>query len=267
MTVSPDHIMLTGRVAMVTGAGQGIGEATAHALAQFGCRLALCDRNADTLAATVNDLQAKGVDVCSAVLDVREPAAVAAFVTEVVERFGSINIVVNNAGGGFHARFADISLNGEAALIAENFATVTNCVRYTLPHLAPGAAIVNVTSVEAHHASPGFGVYGAMKAAVEQFTKTLALELADRGIRVNCVAPDMIPTPGDEGLAGASGAMSEEHFPTPLRRMGSVDECAAVIVFLASDLASFVNGVSVPVDGGTTAGAAWKVANDGTFRM
>lgn len=267
MAVSPEQIMLTNRVAVVTGAGQGIGEATARGLAQFGCRVAVCDRNPDTLATTVDELRDRGADVYSAVLDVRDPAAVESFIAEVVDQFGAIDILVNNAGGGFHARFADVSLNGEAALVAENFATVTNGVRFALPHLAEGASIVNVTSVEAHHASPGFGVYGAMKAAVEQFTKTLALELADRGVRVNCVAPDMIPTPGDEGLAEASGAMSGEHFPTPLRRMGSTDECAAVILFLSSDLASFVTGASIPVDGGTTAGAAWKVARDGTFRM
>ena len=136
-----------------------------------------------------------------------------------------------------------------------------------MDRLADGAAIVNVTSVEAYHAAPGFGIYAAMKAAVEQFTKTLALELGGRGIRVNCVAPDMIPTPGDADLAADSSAMSTEHHPTPLRRMGSTDECAAVIAFLASDLASFVTGTSIPVDGGTVAGAAWKVGLDGTFRM
>jgi|DEB0MinimDraft_10_1074344.scaffolds.fasta_scaffold00088_4 3-oxoacyl-[acyl-carrier protein] reductase len=267
MTVSPDQILLTDRVAVVTGAGQGIGEAAARALAQFGCRVAICDWNAETLATTAETIRASGGTVLSSVLDVRDPAAVEAFIGEVAGEFGSINVLVNNVGGGFHAVFQTVSANGEAALIAENFATVTNCLRSAIPHLAEGASIVNVTSVEAHHASPGFGVYGAMKAAVEQFTKTLALELADRGVRVNCVAPDMIPTPGDAGLAGDSSAMSDEHFPTPLRRMGSVDECASVIVFLASDLASFVTGSSIPVDGGTTAGAAWKVARDGHFRM
>ena len=130
-----------------------------------------------------------------------------------------------------------------------------------------GASIINVTSVEAYHAAPGFAVYAAMKAAVEQFTKSLALELGGRGIRVNCIAPDMTPTPGDRSLSEASSAMIDGMAPTPLRRMGSADENAAVVVFLASDMASFVTGTSIPVDGGTIAAAAWKVRDDGTFAM
>ena len=130
-----------------------------------------------------------------------------------------------------------------------------------------GASIINVTSVEAYHAAPGFAVYAAMKAAVEQFTKSLALELGGRGIRVNCIAPDMTPTPGDRSLSEASSAKIDGMAPTPLRRMGSTDENAAVVVFLASDMASFVTGSSIPVDGGTIAAAAWKVRDNGTFAM
>ncbi len=267
MTVTPEHILLTDRVAVVTGAAQGIGEATAIALARFGCDVAICDREADGLAATGAEIEALGRRVLTDVFDVRDGEAVEAFFARIARELGPVDVLVNNVGGGFHAPFSAVSPNGEAALVAENFGTVTNCVRSALPRFADGGAIVNVTSVEAYHAAPGFGVYAAMKAAVEQFSKTLALELSGRGIRVNCVGPDMIPTPGDADLAGASGAMSGEHHPTPLRRMGTTDECAAVIVFLASDLASFVTGVTIPVDGGTTAGAAWKVALDGTFRM
>ncbi|MEO0493973.1 MAG: SDR family oxidoreductase [Actinomycetota bacterium] len=267
MPVSADQFLLTDRVTVVTGAAQGIGEATALAFASLGADVAVCDRNAGGLADTVAAIEATGRRVCSSVFDVRDPDAVDAFMARVAAELGPIDVLVNNVGGGFHATFADVSLKGEAALVAENFGTVTNCVRSVMEHVAEPAAIVNVTSVEAFHAAPGFGVYAAMKAAVEQFTKTLALELGGRGIRVNCVAPDMIPTPGDTGLAAESSAMSSEHHPTPLRRMGSTDECAAVIAFLASDLASFVTGASIPVDGGTVAGAAWKVGFDGSFRM
>lgn len=267
MELIPDRILLTGRVAVVTGAARGIGAATAVALARFGADVAVCDRETEGLAETVAAIEASGRRVHAAVLDVRDGESVESFFAAASAELGEIDVLVNNVGGGFHAAFADVSPKGEAALVAENFGTVTNCVRSAMDRFADGAAIVNVTSVEAHHAAPGFGVYAAMKAAVEQFTKTLALELSDRRIRVNAVAPDMIPTEGDAELAEASGAMSSGHHPTPLRRMGSPEECAAVIVFLASDLASFVTGASIPVDGGTTAGAAWKVALDGTFRM
>lgn len=267
MATIADHLSFANRVVVVTGAAQGIGEATAHAFAALGARVAICDRDADGLAATTEALEATGCQTLSQVFDVRDADAVERFMGAVVDELGPIDVLVNNVGGGFHAAFVDVSAKGEAALVAENFGTVTNCVRSAHTRLVDGAAIVNVTSVEAHHASPGFGVYGAMKAAVEQFTKTLALELSSRSIRVNAVAPDMIPTPGDADLAADSSAMSDQHHPTPLRRMGSPEECASVIVFLASGLASFVTGASIPVDGGTTAGAAWKVGLDGTFRM
>lgn len=267
MDLNPERILLTDRVAVVTGAARGIGAATAVALARFGADVAVCDRDPDGLAATVAAIEGEGRRAHAGVFDVREAEPVEGFFADLTAAFGPIDVLVNNVGGGFHADFADVSARGEAALVAENFSTVTNCVRAGLDRFADGAAIVNVTSVEAHHAAPGFGVYAAMKAAVAQFTKTLALELSDRGIRVNAVAPDMIPTEGDAQLAAASGAMSTAHHPTPLRRMGSAEECAAVIVFLASDLAGFVTGASIPVDGGTTAGASWKVALDGTFTM
>ena len=260
-------ISLSGRVAVVTGAAQGIGAATALALARFGADIAICDRSADGLSSTASDIESLGRRCHSEVLDVRHPDSVAAFIANSAGSLGPIDVLVNNAGGGFHSEFAGVSEKGELALIDENFRTVTNCVRHAVGKMNDGGSIVNVTSVEAWHAAPGFAVYAAMKAAVEQFTKSLALELGGRGIRVNCVAPDMIPTPGDASLSTDSGALSDGLHPTPLRRMGTPDECAAVIVFLASDMASFVTGSSIPVDGGTVAGAGWKVRLDGSFAL
>ena len=267
MDLSPDSILLTDRVAVVTGAARGIGAATAAAMAQFGADVAVFDKDAGPLPDTVEQVEAAGRRCVSGVLDARDDDAVAGFLQRVQDELGAIDVLVNNAGGTFHAPFEAVSPKGEHALVRENFATVTNCVRHGVPLMADGGAIVNVTSVEAYHAAPGFGVYAAMKAAVQQFTKTLALELGGRGIRVNCVAPDMIPTPGDEGLAEASGAMMDGLHPTPLRRTAAPSECAAVIVFLASDMAGFVTGASIPVDGGTVAAGSWKTRLDGTFGL
>jgi NAD(P)-dependent dehydrogenase (short-subunit alcohol dehydrogenase family) len=116
--------------------------------------------------------------------------------------------------------------------------------------------VVNITSIEAHRAGPGFGVYSAMKAAVSNLTKTLALELGDRMIRVNCIAPDVIPTPGV-----GEGPFS----PTPLPRSGHVDDVAGAAVFLASDLSGFVTGTTIHVDGGNLAAAGWRRDDSGGF--
>jgi 3-oxoacyl-[acyl-carrier protein] reductase len=267
MEITPERMLLTGKVAVVTGAAQGIGEATARALAAFGADVAICDNQAEKLPAVTTAVEALGRRCHATELDVRDEAGVGAWMRTVADALGPIDVLVNNAGGGFHALYENVSPKGEAVLIAENFGTVTNCVRHGVPLMNDGGAIVNVTSVEAYHAAPGFGVYAAMKAAVEQFTKTLSMELGHRGIRVNCVAPDMMPTPGDEELQADSSALMAGLHPTSLRRMGSAEECASVIVFLAGDMASFVTGSSIPVDGGTIAAAAWKVREDGGFGL
>ena len=261
------RLELTDRVAVVTGAARGIGRGTALALADLGAHVAICDREAGELETAAAEITERGRSCVSQVFDVRDDDAVEAFMTTVDAELGPIDILVNNAGGGFWSTFEGVSAKGEQALIRENFGTVSSCVRHAVPRMNNGASIVNVTSVEAYHSAPGFGVYAAMKAAVQQFTQTLAVELGGRAIRVNCVAPDMIPTAGDEALGADSGALIDGLHPTPLRRMGSVDECAAVICFLASDMASFVTGSSIPVDGGTVAAGTWKVRLDGTFGM
>ncbi|MDE0162719.1 MAG: SDR family NAD(P)-dependent oxidoreductase [Acidimicrobiaceae bacterium] len=264
---APDSILLTDRVAVVTGAGRGIGAATAVALARFGAHVAVFDKEHEGLADTVQQVVATGSSCICDIVDARDGDEVALFLRRARDRLGPIDVLVNNAGGTFRARFDDVSPKGEQALVRENFSTVTNCVRHGVPLMSDGGAVINVTSVEAYHAAPAFGVYAAMKAAVEQFTKTLAVEYGHRGIRVNCVAPDMIPTPGDAALAEGGTHLIEGTHPTPLRRMGAAQECAAVIVFLASDMASFINGASIPVDGGTVASGNWKTRLDGSFGL
>jgi NAD(P)-dependent dehydrogenase (short-subunit alcohol dehydrogenase family) len=272
MTDSPSHpitpasFSLEGRVALITGAAQGIGRATALTLARFGADLVVCDKLGDRLEATCGDIGGLGRTVLSSVMDVRDDEAVEALVADAVARFGHVDVLVNNAGGGFWAPFMDVSAKGQAALVAENFGQVTTFIRECVPHMHRGGSIVNVTSIEGHRAGPGFGIYSAMKAAVENLTRTLALELADRRIRVNCIAPDMIPTPGDAGLIEASEAMSEGGavYEQPWPDAGTPDDCAAAALYLATDLSRFVTGTTIHVDGGTSAASGWRRSADGT---
>ena len=251
-----DSLLLTDRVAVVTGAAVGIGAATAVALAEFGADVAVCDRDEANLAATVAAITATGRRAVPGVLDVRDGDAVHDFVGAVVAELGGVDVLVNNAGGGFHAPFLDVNDKGQDALIRENFASVTHCTRAVVPHVPErGGSIVNVTSIEAHRAGPGYAVYSAMKAGVASLTKSLALELGDRLIRVNCVAPDVIPTPG----------IGEVPVRTPLPVAGHVDDVAGAVLFLASDLARFVTGTTVHVDGGNLAAAGWHRLPDGTW--
>src|SRR5262245_26401175 len=254
MALAPDSILLTDRVAVVTGAAVGIGRAVALALARFGAHVAVCDRDAENLAATARDIAALGRTAVSDVLDVREGELVRRFMAAVQAQLGAVDVLVNNAGGGFMARFVEVSEKGQDALVRENFTQVTHCIRAAVPLMTNGrGSIINITSIEAHRAGPGFAVYSAMKAAVENLTKSLALELGERMIRVNCIAPDVIPTPG----------IGEVAVKTPLPRPGHVDDVAGAVVFLASDLAQFVTGATLHVDGGNWAAGGWRRGGQG----
>lgn len=255
MTLHPDAFRLDGRVAVVTGAARGLGAAIAAAYAAFGADLAICDRDAEGLAATTAEVERWGRSCVSGVLDVRDREAV----NEWVGSLGELHVLVNNAGGTFHAPFLDLSERGQRTLVDENFTSVTHFVRACVPHLVGGSSIINITSVEAYKASPGFAVYGAMKAAVEHLSRSLALELSDRGIRVNTIAPDALPTPGDEELQVGT----DDYGAKLALGWGEPDDIAGAAVFLASRASRFITGTTIHVDGGSDAARGWRKTDHG----
>lgn len=256
-----DAFRLDGLTAVVTGAARGLGASIAGAFAAVGAELALCDRDGDDLAATADRLRALGATVTTEVLDVRDAEAVRAWIGSVpgTARNGRIDVVVNNAGGTFHAPFLGISDRARQSLVDENFTSVALVTAACVPHMTDGGSIINVTSVEAFKASPGFAVYGAMKAAVEHLTRSLALELSDLGIRVNSLAPDALPTPGDADLLVGT----DDYGAKLALGWGEPDDICGPAVFLASRASRFVTGTTVHVDGGSDAARGWRKTPDG----
>ena len=269
MSTTPTQISLDGTVSIITGAAQGIGEGIARRFSAAGAKVALVDRQGDKLQAVADSLTG---DVHLGIFDVRDPDAVAAFCAEVGQKWGAVHSLINNAGGVFVSNFMDISPKGEAALIAENFTQATSFIRNTVPLMTDGGSIVNITSVEAFRAAPGFAIYGAMKAGLEHLTRTLALELSP-AIRVNSISPDAIPTGGDQDLAAAFGGghdQAEGHYADYVNGLalgiGSSEQLADVALFLVSDLARYLTGDSLHVDGGSYAASGWARHADGMFR-
>jgi 3-oxoacyl-[acyl-carrier protein] reductase len=254
MSMDPSSVLLTDRVAVVTGGGAGIGRGIARGLAAFGARVAIWERDPETTAAAAAEVGGLGITT-----DVRESAQVDEALERTTTELGPVSILVNNAGGVFFSPLLETSENGWDALYRANFKHVILCtqrVARTMVANGTGGSIISVTSIEGVRAAPGYAAYAAAKAGVINFTKTAALELATHGIRVNALAPDITMT---EGMASVAPPGAEERFgfTVPMGRPGHVDEMAGAAVFLASDLSSYVTGQTIHVDGGTEASSGW----------
>jgi 3-oxoacyl-[acyl-carrier protein] reductase len=254
VAIDPSDILLTGRVAVVTGGGEGIGRGIAEGLAAFGASVAIWELNAETCESAAESVGALGI-----VTDVRDSGQVDAALERTATELGPVSILVNNAGGVFNSPLLDTSENGWDALYKSNLRHVLLCTQRVARRLVdagqPGS-IINVTSIEGARAAPGYAAYAAAKAGVINYTKTAALELATHKIRVNALAPDLTMTEGimrvsPDGLSPNAGHM------IPMGRPGHVDEMAGAAVFLASDMSSYITGQTVHVDGGTHAASGW----------
>ncbi len=254
MAIEPSNIMLTGRVAVVTGGGTGIGRGIAAGLAAFGARVAIWERDPQTCAEAAEAVGGLGI-----VTDVRDGDQVDAALRCTTAELGPATILVNTAGGVFASPLLETSENGWDALYKANLRHVLLCTQRIARQLVssglPGS-VISLTSIEGVRAAPGYAAYAAAKAGVINYTKTAALELAPHGIRVNAIAPDITLTEGLAQLSGGS-ALTGIGSVVPLGRPGHVDEIACVAVFLASDMSAYLTGQTLHVDGGTHAAGGW----------
>jgi NAD(P)-dependent dehydrogenase (short-subunit alcohol dehydrogenase family) len=247
----------TGQVAFVTGAGSGMGLATARAFAESGAAVTLTDINTEALDAAAKDLTGAGHQVLALTCDVSDEDEVAAAVDRTVETFGRLDMAFNNAGIQIPpCDAADESIEVFDRVNAINLRGVWACMKHELRHMrAQGSgAIVNCSSLGGLVGIPGRASYHATKHGVIGLTKSAALEYAPRGIRVNTVCPGTIDTPmvSDmiaKGELDRGQAMADQ----PINRLGTADEIASAVLWLCSPGASFVVGVALPVDGGYVA--------------
>jgi 3-oxoacyl-[acyl-carrier protein] reductase len=250
-------LRLTGKVALVTGSSRGIGFATAKAFAAEGCRLVLTARSAEHLGEAEAGLRASGADVASHIADVGNPDDAAGLVEAAARAYGGIDILVNNVGGGGGgARIADSTDDDWRGAMERNLIQTVRMMRLALPHMKgrPGACVINVASISGWAPQLAMsGQYGAAKAALIFDTERWALEFVPHGIRVNTVSPGSILVEGNgwDRYRIASQANYDDYVRHgfPMGRLGTAEEVADVIVFLASPRAHWINGRNAPVDG------------------
>jgi NAD(P)-dependent dehydrogenase (short-subunit alcohol dehydrogenase family) len=266
-----NDLLLTDQVAIVTGGGGGIGRAICLAFASAGAHIVIGDIVAERCAETAARVRELGRKALAVPTDVMDTEQIRALISRCEVELGRIDILVNNAGGVSPRPFVEQSERSWRRHIDLNLVSVLAATSAALPLMIKGGrggSIITVTSIEGSRAAPSYSVYAACKAGLNNFTRTLAVELADHHIRVNAIAPDMTDTPGLRGnRAGPVDPSTWIDFTAdqksavarriPLGRPGIDTECGNAAVFLASKLSSYITGIILPVDGGTSGSGGW----------
>lgn len=262
-----ERAQLEGTVAVVTGGAGGLGEAITKDLTANGVRVALVDRDEAAVGRMAASLTDAGHDAIVQVGDARDPVVLDTLFDATAQRWGRLDTLVNVVGGTFRAPFSEQAPKAWDALIRTNLTHVLHATSRAIPAMRAGGrggSIVSLTTIEGYRAAPNFAVYSAAKAAVAQFSRTLAVELAPDRIRVNCVAPDLAPTPNMIGIGGEGDADSHPlldplnvRVSIPMGRLGTPSDIANAVVFLASGLSSYITGTTLHPDGGTFACSGW----------
>ncbi|MBU3847031.1 MAG: SDR family oxidoreductase [Candidatus Acinetobacter avistercoris] len=253
------------KVVIVTGGGSGIGRCTAHELAALGAQVVITGRKIEKLEHVQNEITEDGGKVHIIVCDNREEQQVKDMIAEVIEKFGRIDGLVNNAGGQFPATLESISANGFDAVIRNNLHATFFLMReaYNQWMEKNGGSIVNMTA-DMWGGMPGMGHSGAARSGVDNLTKTASVEWGKSGVRVNAVAPGWILS---SGMDTYSGVFAEVIIPSlsnnvPVQRMGTESEVSSAIVYLLSEAAGFVSGVTLRIDGAASQGTRMYPLSD-----
>jgi len=247
---------LTGKVAIVTGGGTGIGAGISEALAQSGADVVICSRKMEHLEGMARKIEGMGRQSLAIPCDVRKEDQVDSVVEQTVRKLGKLDILVNNAGASFVCPIEDVSLNGWNAIFGINATGTFLFAKAACREMKKQnkGVIINIASIAGRDGAPMMAPYGAAKAAVINLTKALSVEFAQYSIRVNCIAPGLIITEAVQQQMGITPESTKDRFDSvPLGRWGNPEEIAWPVVFLASDASSYMTGETICIDGGPKA--------------